>query len=67
MTRAENGAHIEDVIAGVDAGHCMASREPTEETRENGRRILRGDMSADTAVSEAISKHQDAARPASDA
>ena len=52
---------IEDIIAGVDAGHRMASHEPTEETRENGRRILRGDISADDAVTQAIAKHQAAA------
>ncbi|MBC7594937.1 MAG: antitoxin VbhA family protein [Kineosporiaceae bacterium] len=60
-TETRSDAQIEDVIAGVDAGHRMASHEPTEETQENGRRILRGDISADDAVSEAIARHQAAA------
>ena len=48
--------HVEDVIAGVDAGHRMASHEPTEEMRENGRKILRGDITAGEAVAKAMAK-----------
>lgn len=60
-TKTRSDAHIENVIAGVDAGHRMASHEPTEETRENGRKILRGRITADEAVADAIAKHSAAA------
>lgn len=61
-TKTRSAADIESVIAGVDAGHRMASHEPTDEMRENGRKILRGETSADDAVADAIAKHSAAAR-----
>ena len=61
-TKTRTDTHIEDVIAGVDAGHRMASYEPTDEMRENGRKILRGDITADDAVAAAIAKHTATAR-----
>lgn len=49
-TRTRTAAEIEAVIAGVDAGHRMAFHEPDDEMRETGRKILRGEISADAAV-----------------
>lgn len=53
-TRSE--AHIGDVIAGVDAGHRMASHEPDDFDRDLARRQLNGDISADEAVAVAVAK-----------
>lgn len=61
-TKTRTEAEIAAVIAGVDAGHRMAFHEPTDEMRETGRKILRGEISADDAVAASIAKYQ-AAEP----
>ena len=62
-TKTRTGDDDEDVIAGVDVGHRMAAHEPSEKMRENGRKILRGDITADDAVATAIAKYTAAACP----
>ena len=53
-TKTRSDAHIEDVIAGVDAGHRMASHEPDDVDRDLTRRQLRGEVTADEAVALAV-------------
>ena len=48
---------IEDIIAGVDAGHRMASHEPDDFDRDIARRQLRGEVTADEAVAKVRSDH----------
>lgn len=49
-------AEIFGVLVGVDAGHRMAGHEPTDFDRELGRRQLRGEVTRDEAVAEAVAK-----------
>lgn len=49
-TVRRSDTEIDSVIAGVDAGHRMASHEPSDFDRELGRRQLRGETSGDEAV-----------------
>lgn len=55
-TKTRTDTHIEDVIAGVDAGHRMASHEPDDFDRDLARRQLRGGITADEAVAQAVAK-----------
>ena len=55
-TKTRTDSHVDDVIAGVDAGHRMASHEPDGFDRDLARRQLRGDITADEAVTEAVAK-----------
>lgn len=54
--KTRDDADIESVIAGVDAGHRMASHEPDDFDRDLARRQLRGDVTVDEAVAEAAAK-----------
>ena len=47
-------AHVRRVLAEVEAGQVTASAVVTESDREIARRQVRGDLSADEAVREAI-------------
>lgn len=55
-TKTHIDTHVEDVIAGVDAGHRMAAHEPDDFDRDLARRQLRGEVTADEAVAEAVAK-----------
>lgn len=54
--KVRTDAEIEAVIAGVDAGHRMASHEPDNFDRDLARRQLRGEISAEEAVAIAVAK-----------
>ncbi len=48
--KTRTDAHMEAVIAGVDAGHRMADHEPSDFDRELARRQLRGEITVDEAI-----------------
>lgn len=55
-TKSRMTSHVDDILAGVEAGHRMAHHEPDDFDRDLARRQGRGEVSADEAVAIAIAK-----------